>query len=132
MCVNPTHNMIFNHLKPVSFCTSLTVFHPTPDHVSYTLQAPDYFDIVKLPMDFQRMRNKINKFEYASLLAMVDDIRRIFYNCQLYNMPTAPEYLAGQKMSRYFERRLRELSIDQYLTQSPSKSPVKGQKGKRK
>ena len=85
------------------------------------------------------MRNKINKFEYTDPAEMVDDIRRIFYNCQQYNMPTAPEYQAGQKMSRYFEKRLRELTIDQYLAKaagksSPGKSPAQGQKagGKRK
>ena len=61
------------------------------------------------------MRNKINKFEYSEPEPLLADIRVIFKNCTDYNMPTAPEYQAGQKMNRLFDKRCRELKIAHLL-----------------
>ena len=78
-------------------------------------QAPDYFDVVARPMDFATVRSKLARLEYAepgAVTALLDDVRLIFHNCRLYNMPTAPVYVSGQKLERFFERRVRELKLN--------------------
>ena len=100
------------------------------------LQAPDYFDFVKTPMDFSTIRNKIHKFEYRKPGEILDDLRLIFKNCQAYNIDTAPEYQAGQRLSRFLEKRCRELKLNEFC-QKPAasvskKSPAKVTKSPRK
>lgn len=74
-------------------------------------KAPDYFDIIKKPMDLSVIRNKAKCLEYSLPGEILDDIRLIFSNFKEYNMPTAPEYAAGQKLESYFEKRFRELKL---------------------
>lgn len=91
----------------------------------FLFQAPDYFDIVKQPMDFSTIRNRINRFEYTNPKDILEDVRLIFKNCNQYNMPTAPEFIAGQKLSRYFEKRVKEQNLT--VLAGTVKSPKKGQ-----
>ena len=80
-------------------------------------------------MDFRTIRSKILKIEYLEPGPIIEDIRLTFLNCEQYNMPTAEEYTAGQKMSRYFEKRLKELKLDHVTNKSPGKdSPKKKQR----
>ena len=94
--------------------------------LNFVLQAPDYFDFVKQPMDFSTIKNKINKFEYTKPGQLLTDVRLTFKNCQDYNMNTSPEYQAGTKMSKYFEKRCKELKLDtlcEEADRSPKKNP---------
>lgn len=88
-------------------------------------QAPDYSDIIKRPMDLSTIMNKLKKYEYTSGDTVLRDIRLTFANCQQYNMPQTAEYRAGSKMSRFFEKRIKELKLDALL-----KSPTKASPGK--
>ena len=93
--------------------------------IDFIFQAPDYFDIVRQPMDLGTIRNKVKKYDYQSPEPMLRHIRLTFANCDQYNMPQTAEYKAGQKLSRYFEKRLKELKLDSYLKTSKGKSPAK-------
>lgn len=77
----------------------------------HVLQAVDYFDVIKQPMDFARIRNKINRFEYNCAEEILDDIRLIFSNCFMYNKPATVVAIAGGELERYFEQRVRELGL---------------------
>lgn len=66
-------------------------------------------------MDFSVIRNKINRFEYLEPSDLLLDVQQIFTNYKDYNMPTAPEFAAGQKLESYFEKRLRELKLTSLL-----------------
>jgi len=96
-------------------------------------QASDYFDIIQHPMDFARIRNKINRFEYNTATEIIDDIRLIFSNCSTYNNPATAVAIAGSELERYFEHRARELGlIDAKLAKGSKVSGVTdGQKRKR-
>ncbi|ELT88139.1 hypothetical protein CAPTEDRAFT_221184 [Capitella teleta] len=74
--------------------------------------APDYFDIIKKPMDFSTIRNKINRYEYSRPSDILEDARLVFRNCDQYNMPTTPEFQAGKKLSKFFEKRIKDLKIE--------------------
>lgn len=60
-------------------------------------------------MDFQTIKNRINKFVYTDPAELVDDARRIFSNCIEYNKRTTQEFKAGANMSKLFEKRMKNL-----------------------
>jgi len=97
------------------------------------LQASDYFDIIKQPMDFARIRNKINRFEYSTADDILDDIRLIFSNCFTYNNRATVVAIAGSNLERYFEQRVRELHLvdDKSAKGSKSLAFTNGRKRKR-
>jgi hypothetical protein len=47
-------------------------------------QVPNYFDVVKRPMDLNTIRTKINSGQYASGAEFEADVRLIFQNCYEY------------------------------------------------
>lgn len=49
------------------------------------LNIPDYFTIVKNPMDFGTIKNNINSNKYSKLDEFIKDIHLVFDNCFLYN-----------------------------------------------
>jgi len=51
---------------------------PTTDNV------PNYFDVVKRPMDLQTIQGKMNRGEYVTAAEFEADIRLIFQNCYEY------------------------------------------------
>ena len=76
-------------------------------------------------MDFSTIRSKLSDNQYTSVDDVIADVRLIFSNCSVYYaMPTSPQRQAGIKLSRHFERRLKELR----LTSSTPKSSRCGAK----
>ena len=49
------------------------------------LRIPDYPTIVKNPMDFQTIRQKLKEHKYARIQDFMDDMELVFYNCRMYN-----------------------------------------------
>lgn len=45
----------------------------------------DYYDVIKKPMDFQTIKNKLTNNVYANVLEFNDDMEQVFKNCILYN-----------------------------------------------
>lgn len=50
-----------------------------------TLNIPDYFTIVKKPMDFGTIKSKLKEQRYANISEFMEDMELVFYNCKLYN-----------------------------------------------
>jgi hypothetical protein len=50
--------------------------------------APDYYEIIKRPMDLKTIRNKIKTFDYRSREEFLTDVRQMVENCHLYNGPS--------------------------------------------
>ncbi|XP_046402688.1 bromodomain adjacent to zinc finger domain protein 1A isoform X2 [Ischnura elegans] len=74
-------------------------------------EAPDYHLIIKRPMDFGTMKYKLKIMEYKNNNEFLADALLVFENCQMYNNTSAAEYKAGVRLSRYFERRCKELQL---------------------
>jgi hypothetical protein len=70
-------------------------------------------------MDFQTIKNKINKFMYTDPAEIVEDTRQIFTNCIEYNKRTTQEFKAGANMSKLFEKRMKNLE-ESAATNGPS------------
>ena len=49
------------------------------------LSIPDYFDVVKEPMDFGTIKSKLKDHVYNSIAEFQRDMELVFYNCKIYN-----------------------------------------------
>ncbi|KAK2190072.1 hypothetical protein NP493_90g03004 [Ridgeia piscesae] len=48
-------------------------------------EVPDYYDIVKNPIDLETIREKVTGDRYATYQEFIDDVEQLFYNARLYN-----------------------------------------------
>ena len=66
-------------------------FHTPVDPVK--LQLPDYFDVIKQPMDLSLIKKKMETMQYKSAKEIIADFDLMFNNCYTYNRPTKKLYL---------------------------------------
>ncbi|XP_063706761.1 CREB-binding protein isoform X2 [Culicoides brevitarsis] len=71
-----------------------------------TLGIPDYFDIVKKPMDMSTIKNKLLQGKYSDPWEYVDDVWLMFDNAWLYNRKTSRVYRYCTKLSEVFEQEI--------------------------
>lgn len=57
-----------------------------------SLGIPDYFDIVRKPMDLSTIQFKLNSAQYSDPWEYVDDVWLMFDNAWLYNRKTSRVY----------------------------------------
>ncbi|VDO29581.1 unnamed protein product [Haemonchus placei] len=55
-------------------------------------ELPDYYDIVHNPMDFARIKKKIDKGRYATIEEMGNDVKLLCENARLYNIEGSDIY----------------------------------------
>jgi len=72
------------------------------------LNIPDYFNVIKHPMDFSTILKKLKKGEYPSMNEYVDDVDLVFKNCMTYNPPNNPVHKMGQEMKTFFIEQLKK------------------------
>lgn len=55
-------------------------------------EVPDYFDVIKKPMDFGKIKSKLNLGDYRTNEQVMKDVELVFYNCDLYNVAASEIY----------------------------------------
>ncbi|XP_057682643.1 histone acetyltransferase p300 isoform X2 [Corythoichthys intestinalis] len=70
------------------------------------LCIPDYFDIVKNPMDLSTIKRKLDTGQYQDPWQYVDDIWLMFNNAWLYNRKTSRVYKCCSKLAEVFEQEI--------------------------
>jgi hypothetical protein len=73
-------------------------------------------------MDFSTIRAQMNKFIYTEPSQIVEDVRLVFSNCIKYNLPSAKEFKLGQKLSKIFEKKVKDFKLDKPVSQPKGKS----------
>lgn len=49
-------------------------------------EVPDYYNVIQRPMDFAKIKSKLNLGNYESNYDFMSDIQLVFTNCDLYNV----------------------------------------------
>lgn len=75
-------------------------------------QFPEYYRIIKRPMDFHTMKIKLRDCQYSGPNEFVDDARTVFLNCEEFNEDDSEVGQAGKRLFRFFERRWEELAFN--------------------
>ncbi|KAH8597322.1 Bromodomain-containing protein [Bisporella sp. PMI_857] len=65
--------------------------------------VPNYFDVVKKPMDLSTIKSKIEEGKYASGAEFENDVRQIFRNCYEYWTQEDGIWKTCQEFERYFD-----------------------------
>ncbi|KAE8656160.1 bidirectional sugar transporter SWEET2a-like isoform X1 [Hibiscus syriacus] len=73
------------------------------------LGIPDYFSIIKNPMDLGTIKSKLAKNIYIGTDEFVADIRLTFANAMLYNPPSNNVHKMAEEMKDFFEARWKSL-----------------------
>ncbi len=76
------------------------------------LNIPDYFTLVKRPMDLGTVKKKLSTNKYASPLEVLADVRQVFINCRIYNPAHTPVAKQGEALSEMFERGWGQLDVE--------------------
>ncbi|XP_041432063.1 bromodomain adjacent to zinc finger domain protein 2B isoform X6 [Xenopus laevis] len=71
--------------------------------------VPGYKKVIKKPMDFATIRDKLSNGQYPNFEAFVLDVRLVFNNCETFNEDDSEIGRAGHKMRVHFEKRWTEL-----------------------
>ncbi|XP_055524953.1 bromodomain adjacent to zinc finger domain protein 1A isoform X2 [Wyeomyia smithii] len=74
-------------------------------------EVPDYYSIIKNPMDFAKIKSKLNMGKYRINEQMMNDVQLIFRNCDLYNTDETEIYQVGRSLERYVLQRTKDLSL---------------------
>ncbi|KAG6392846.1 hypothetical protein SASPL_147074 [Salvia splendens] len=69
------------------------------------LNIPDYFNIIKTPMDLGTVKRKLNSGKYSDPIEFVDDVRLTFTNAKTYNPPGSDVHVLAESFSQFFETR---------------------------
>ncbi|KAI9203515.1 Bromodomain-containing protein [Polychytrium aggregatum] len=69
---------------------------------------PDYFTIIKEPMDLSTVRKKLVRLEYTNADAFAYDVRLIFSNALLFNGPQSAVSISAENVRATFDKLWRE------------------------
>ncbi|CAH8554544.1 unnamed protein product [Schistosoma rodhaini] len=70
------------------------------------LHIPDYFQVIKEPMDLTTIRNNLEDGKYTDPWQVVDHFRLMFNNAWLYNKKTSKVYKMCTKLAELFQNRI--------------------------
>ncbi|XP_038974170.1 transcription factor GTE9-like [Phoenix dactylifera] len=79
------------------------VFNTPVDPVK--LKIPDYYTVIKHPMDLGTIKSKITSGAYSSPGGFVADVRLTFTNAMTYNPPGNDVHLMADTLRKFFETR---------------------------
>ena len=88
-----------------------TVYNVEPESIPFRepvnpelLGLPDYFNVVKKPMDLSTIKKKLDDGTYSNPQEYVDDMWLMFNNAWLYNKKTSKVYKCCTKLSEIFSQ----------------------------
>ncbi|KAJ4729403.1 Transcription factor like [Melia azedarach] len=100
------------------------VFNTPVDVVK--LNIPDYYSVIKHPMDFGTIKGKIATGVYSSPLEFLADVRITFSNAMTYNPPGNDFHIMADTLRRFFEARWKAIEKKLPVTEPQSLSEKSG------
>lgn len=67
--------------------------------------VPGYRKVIKKPIDFHTIEQRLNKAKYKLSFEFVDDVKLVFSNCEIFNEDDSPIGRAGHLLRNFFESR---------------------------
>uniref|UniRef100_A0A8C4EDA8 Bromodomain adjacent to zinc finger domain 2B n=1 Tax=Dicentrarchus labrax TaxID=13489 RepID=A0A8C4EDA8_DICLA len=71
--------------------------------------VPGYRKVIKKPMDFSTIREKLTNNQYSNLETFIIDVNLVFENCERFNEDDSEIGRAGHRMRSFFDKRWTEL-----------------------
>ncbi|XP_034042145.1 bromodomain adjacent to zinc finger domain protein 2B [Thalassophryne amazonica] len=71
--------------------------------------VPRYRKVIKKPMDFSTIRDKLHNNQYLTVETFIGDVNLVFDNCKKFNKDASEIGQAGHRMRRFFIKRWTEV-----------------------
>ncbi|XP_062874525.1 nucleosome-remodeling factor subunit BPTF isoform X2 [Trichomycterus rosablanca] len=78
--------------------------------------APDYYGVIKEPMDLSTMEQRIHKRFYNKLTEFVADMTKIFDNCRYYNPSDSPFFQCAEFLESFFVQKLKAFKASRLMS----------------
>uniref|UniRef100_A0A914YR62 Protein polybromo-1 n=1 Tax=Panagrolaimus superbus TaxID=310955 RepID=A0A914YR62_9BILA len=78
-------------------------------------ELPEYYDVVKNPIDFKTIATKIRSGRYKSWAAFDEDIQLLVNNCKLFNSSTSQLYKDAVKINTFYEEKKGEILAPKFI-----------------
>jgi histone acetyltransferase len=72
-------------------------------------EVPDYYEVIKEPMDLSTMEQKLEADKYSTMDEFVYDAKLVFNNCRSYNGDSTTYYKNANKLEKFFNAKVREV-----------------------
>jgi len=80
----------------------------------------DYFDIIKNPMDFGTIKEKLKQHQYYNMQHFLEDVELVFSNCILYNGEASQVSHMCKEVQAEYMKQCQLLNVGFYLTDTDS------------
>ncbi|KAL3142521.1 hypothetical protein ABBQ38_002843 [Trebouxia sp. C0009 RCD-2024] len=80
-------------------------FAPFFDRPVDSKLVPDYYSVIKRPMDLGTLKQKLHDGHYGAPQQFAEDMRQIWTNCHLYNKKETPIDRAGRQAEQLFSEK---------------------------
>lgn len=70
-------------------------------------EAPDYYKVIKEPMDLQKVETKVTGQTYNKLSEFIGDMTKIFDNCRYYNPKESQFFKCAESLEAYFVNKIK-------------------------
>ncbi|CAM4624115.1 unnamed protein product [Leuciscus chuanchicus] len=91
------------------------------------LNLPDYYAIIKNPMDLTTIRKRLENNYYWKAMECVEDFNTMFTNCYVYNRPGDDIVKMAQDLEKYFLEKVAQMPQDEFeISALTTKAPLKG------
>ncbi|XP_067228980.1 bromodomain testis-specific protein isoform X3 [Chanodichthys erythropterus] len=91
------------------------------------LNLPDYYAIIKNPMDLSTIKKRLENNYYWKAMECVEDFNTMFTNCYVYNRPGDDIVKMAQILEKVFLEKVTEMPQDEFeISAVTNKAPLKG------
>jgi len=88
-------------------------FHFPVDTIK--LNLPDYFEIIKKPMDMGTIRKRLDTNYYWEAGECIQDFNQMFTNCYIYNKPGEDIVIMAKSLEKFFISKVRTLPTEEIV-----------------
>jgi len=78
------------------------------------LNLPDYYQIVKNPMDLGTVQDHLLKGRYTTIDSFSNDVKLVWANCFLYNHKDSDVVKMAENLSHFFDEKFKKISENTY------------------
>uniref|UniRef100_A0A8C5RCQ4 Bromodomain testis-specific protein n=1 Tax=Laticauda laticaudata TaxID=8630 RepID=A0A8C5RCQ4_LATLA len=78
-----------------------------------TLKLPDYYNIVKEPMDLTTIQKRLEHQYYTCAAECIENFKTMFANCYLYNKPSDDIVFMAQELEKVFLQKVAQMPPDE-------------------
>uniref|UniRef100_A0A3P9IET0 Bromodomain-containing protein 2 n=1 Tax=Oryzias latipes TaxID=8090 RepID=A0A3P9IET0_ORYLA len=93
-------------------------FHEPVD--AYRLKLPDYYKIIKQPMDMGTIKKRLENSFYRSASECIQDFNTMFTNCYIYNKPKDDIVLMAQSLEKIFLQKVAQMPQEELELPAPA------------